>query len=614
MRRLGICGLVVMSVLAGSARSSTQAQPSPVVSPANPTSPQIISLDLKGVDIADVLKLLSQQSGLNFVAGHNVSGRVTIFAKDVDVWKAFEMIMSANELAYEQQGDLINVMTARDYELLYGEKFQERKVNRVIPLKYAKAVQLASTLNQLKSTLGQVIVEEASNTVILSDVPNRLKTMEGLIAQLDRPTATRILSLNYAEAEKLKEKIQEFLTPGVGTLSFDARTNKVIVTDFEEVLPKIEQVILAFDEQEGEVLIEAKIIKVELTDEQSLGIDWQQVFAGVDTKVRGNFRVLSDIVGASGTPATGVALKFLSAPSGNTQTVVEALKKYGKVDTLSNPRITVSNHQEAKILVGTKEAFVTFTTTVPATGATVSSPGIQFVDVGTKLFVTPQIKRDGHIQLKIRPEVSTSKVEIFKDNRIPIVSTTEAETNVLVKSGTTLVIGGLIDNKTERAQSQVPFLGDVPLLGAAFRSRVDTNKKTELVIFLTPQIISPSGEQVTTFQTSSSVRPLTQSREAREHAPLPQGYQAMVRELLRSALTQAAKDGSLGEGSVTLSFLVAPNGQLIGSPQLTSPQGEPFVHAAQAALQAIVPLPAFPDEATAGPVRFHLTIEYHPQR
>ncbi|MBI4323169.1 MAG: type II secretion system protein GspD [Candidatus Omnitrophica bacterium] len=614
MRRAGICGLVVMIVLAGSARSASQAQPSPVASPANPTSPQIISLDLKGVDIADVLKLLSQQSGLNFVAGHNVSGRVTMFAKDVDVWQAFEMIMSANELAYEQQGDLINVMTARDYELLYGEKFQERKQNRVVALKYAKAIQLATTLNQLKSTLGQVVVDEASNTLILSDVPNRLKTMENLITKLDRPTATRILSLNYAEAEKLKENIQEFLTPGVGTLSFDARTNKVIVTDFEEVLPKIEQVILAFDEQEGEVLIEAKIIKVELTNEQSLGIDWQQVFAGVDTKVRGNFRVLSDIIGASGTPATGVALKFLSAPSGNTQTVIEALKKYGKVDTLSNPRITVSNHQEAKILVGTKEAFVTFTTTVPATGSTVSSPEIQFVDVGTKLFVTPRITRDGHIQLKIRPEVSTSKVEIFKDNRIPIVSTTEAQTNVLVKSGTTLVIGGLIDSKTEHAQSQVPLLGDVPLLGAAFRSRVDTKKKTELVIFLTPQIISPGGEQVTTFQTSSSVRPLTQSHEARERAPLPEGYQAMVRELLRSALTQAAQDGSLGEGSITLSFLVALDGRLIGAPEITSPQGEPFVQAAQAALQAIVPLPAFPDEAQTGPVRLRLTVEYHPPR
>ena len=79
---------------------------------------QRISLDLKGVDILDVLKLLSQQSGLNFIAGRNVTGRVTIFVNDVDVWEAFELLIGANDLAYERQGDIVTVMTARDYELI----------------------------------------------------------------------------------------------------------------------------------------------------------------------------------------------------------------------------------------------------------------------------------------------------------------------------------------------------------------------------------------------------------------------------------------------------------------------------------------------------------------
>jgi len=574
---------------------------------------QKISLDLKGVEIIDVLKLLSQKSGLNFVAGRNVTGRVTIFAQDVDIWEAFERLLDANDLAYERQGALITVMTARDYELLYGQKFQERKRNAVIPLKFAKANQLATVLNQVKSTLGQVVVDEASNTVILNDVPARLQEMQRLVRQLDQPTETKIFSLNYAEAEKLKEKIQEFLTPGIGVFSFDARTNKVVVTDLVDPIRRIEQLIRAFDEQEGEVLIEAKIVKVELTDEQSLGIDWQKLFDQVtDTQerlqARMHFRVLEDIVGGT---AKGAALKF-SSVEGDTQLVVEALKTYGKVETVSNPRLTVSNNQEAKILVGTKEAFVTTTTTVPATGSTVAAPEVQFVDVGTKLFVTPNVKRDGHIQLKIRPEVSSVKstVTSISNTVIPIISTTEAETNVLVKSGTTLVIGGLIDTKTDRSRNQVPLLGDIPLLGAAFRSRKDTEKKTELVVFLTPQILSASGQHVTDFSAVQPVERVSWIAQRQIH-PVPESYQRLIRDLLAKCLAYHFRATALPAGSVSGSFVLARDGRLVGSVAIRSPQGELMARAAQLAIESI-PFPSFPAGSTVSEARFRFKVEYEP--
>ena len=563
-----------------------------------------VSLDLKGVEILDVLKLLSQQSGLNFVAGPNVTGRVTIFAKGIDIWDAFERIVDANDLAYDRRGPLINVMTARDYELLYGEKFQTRTRSRVMLLKYAKANQLATVLNQLKSSVGRVVVDEASETLILTDTPRRLEEMQDLVERLDRPTETRVYTLNYADPEKLKDKIQALLTP-IGTLSVDARTSKLIVTDIRATLSKIAHIIEALDEQEREVLIEAKIIKVELSDEQRLGIDWQRVFAGVDTKVRGSFRVLGDVVEGG---ATGAALKFVSTPSGDTQILIEALKKFGKVETVSNPRIAVSNNQEAKILVGTKEAFVTVTTTVPTTGSVVTSPQIQFVDVGTKLFVTPRIKGDGHVQLKIRPEVSTAKVETFQTNRIPIVTTTEAETNVLIRSGSTLVIGGLIDSRLERNRNQVPVLGDLPMLGAIFRSHEDTSKKTELVVFLTPQIISASGERVTRFP--SRVVERIADTAGGNGDPVPVSYQTRIRTRLRDQLAQHLQSVSLGEGSVAMAFLLNRDGRVIGSPEIVSPEGEVFVRAAQAALDAAAPFPPFPEGSTASQARFHMTVDY----
>ncbi|MBI4341993.1 MAG: TonB C-terminal domain-containing protein [Candidatus Omnitrophica bacterium] len=556
---------------------------------------QRISLDLKGVDILDVLKLLSQQSGLNFIAGRNVSGRVTIFVNDVDVWEAFELLIGANDLAYEQQGDIVTVMTARDYELIYGEKFQERKETFTQTLQYAKVAQAATVLNQIKSAVGRVVADEATNTLIITDVPARLAEMRELVAQLDRPTETRVYNLNYANAEKLKESVQGLLSP-IGTFTFDARTNKVIVSDLKEGLPRIDQLLRAFDSPEGQVLIEAKIVKVDLTNEMDLGIDWQQVLSGVDTTARGNFRVLSDIVGGS---ATGVALKLLTAPRGNTQVIIEALKKITRTDTLSNPRLMVSNNQEARILVGTREAVVTVTTTVPATGSTVSSPEIQYVDVGTKLYVTPNIKHDGHIQIKIRPEVSSSTVETFQTNRIPIVSSTEAETNVLVKSGSTLIIGGLIETKDTRTDNRVPILGDIPVLGIPFRGSTDIKKKTELVVFLTPQIVLPDG--------TPSTDPAAALRDS-----LPPAYRQAVRQRLQDHLASQFLSLSLPKGSVVVSFVLNRDGRFVGSQEVTSPEGEPFVTAATVALAQAQPFPPFPSETPADEVRFRLAVDYAP--
>ncbi|MDP3722050.1 MAG: secretin N-terminal domain-containing protein [Candidatus Omnitrophota bacterium] len=567
---------------------------------------QRISLDLKGVDILDVLKLLSQKSGLNFIAGRNLSGRVTIFVNDVDVWEAFELIIAANDLAYERKGTIVTVMMGRDYELLYGERFQGRTESFVTLLRHAKVEQVATVLNQLKSSIGRVIVDEATNTLIIEDIPARVAGMRTLLTQLDRPTESRVYALNYSDAEKLKEKVQTHLSP-IGTLTFDARTNKVVVSDLPEAMRKIDEMILAFDSPEGQVLIEAKIVKVELNDQMDLGIDWKQVFSA-DLEARSNFRLLSDIVGGT---ATGGAMKLFTASNDKTQIIIEALKKLTKTETLSNPRILVSNNQEAKILVGKKEAVVTVTTTVPATGSTVSSPEIQYVDVGTKLFVTPNIKPNGHIQLKVRPEVSTSTIETFQTNRIPIITSTEAETNVLVKSGVTLVIGGLIETKDEQKHQRIPVLSDLPVIGMLFRSTSTVKTKTELVLFLTPQIIGPDGS---TTPVPAAVEPSVDVTfpVVTLTEPVPVSYRHVIRQRLQGRLISQFRAAALPAGSVVLSFVLSHDGALVEAPEVTSPQGQPFILAAQQAVQQAQPFPPFPAGSQATEVRFRVAVDYVP--
>ncbi|MBI2093352.1 MAG: hypothetical protein HYT88_01315 [Candidatus Omnitrophica bacterium] len=612
IRRTGVrlcailCGMILVSTGIPAWAQTTAA------APAASKLVQRISLDLKGVDILDVLKLLSQKSGLNFVAGHNVSGRVTIFVNDVDVWEAFELIIGANDLAYERRGDIVTVMTSRDYELIYGQRFQGRTEGAVRVLQYAKGVQVATVLNQVKSAVGRVVADETTDTLILNDVPGRLKEMLDLIEQLDRPTETRVYLLNYAEAEKLKEKVQELLSP-IGTFTVDARTNKAVVTDLKETVEKVDRLVRAFDSADGEVLIDARIVKVELTDEMDLGIDWTQIF-GHDLATRSNFRVLGDIVGGT---ATGGAIKLFTGPDDDIRIILEALKKITKTETLSNPRIMVSNNQEAKILVGTKEAVVTVTTTIPATGSTVSAPEIQYVDVGTKLFVTPSIKRDGHIQLKIRPEVSTAKIETFQTNRIPIVTSTEAETTVLAKTGTTVIIGGLIETKNDRTDSKVPFLGDLPWAGVLFRGSTDIKKKTELVVFLTPKIMLPDGSIFVPDEANLVRDPVTISgipgdMKAANAAglPVPASYHGVIRDELRERLSEKFQAGSLSEGAVMATFVLNRDGWILGEPELNSPQGDAFVHAAREALRQ--PFAPFPEESTAKEVRFRIVVEYAP--
>ena len=529
----------------------------------------------------------------------------------MSVWETFERIIEANDLAYERHGSVVSVMTAQEYEQLYGERFQGRTASRAITLSYAKAGQMATLLNQMKSSIGHVVTDDTSNTVVLRDVPPRLREMERLARELDRPTATRIYSFNYAEADKLKEKVQEFLTPGVGTMNFDARTNKVVVTDLEDRLARIGQVIYALDEQEQQVLIEAKIVSVQLLDNQSLGVDWQQVFAGIDTHAGGNFRVLGDIV-SPGT-ATGVAIKYLMAPTPNTQLLLEALSHYGAVNTVSNPRLTISNNKEARILVGTKEVFVTTTTTLPtASGSVINSPQVQFVDVGTKLYVTPSVKRDGYIQMKIRPEVSTvaSTVTDIPNTRIPVVSTTEAETNVLVKSGSTLVIGGLIDNREERTRDQIPGVGSLPVVGALFRSRTTTNKKTELVVFLTPQIISPSGEAVTAFPRAAAIERVVGASGQGETVPV--SYQNLLRETIQRRLTGRLDGVALPLKSFGVVFTLAPDGRLVSGPEIDD-LPKAVGGAVKAALEAAAPFPPFPAGSPLTPVSFRMMIDLSPQ-
>lgn len=462
-----------------------------------------ISLDLKGVDVIDVLKMLSTRSNLNIVAGRNVRGKVTLFLKDVDLWDAFEIILASNDLAYDKRGDIINVMGERDYEQLYGERYSDKKEAKIIKLEYAKAAEAAKALNQTKSKIGKIIIDEPSNIIVIMDTPAAISQMVEMIDKMDMPVETKIFSLNYAKAEDVKTKISEILTKSVGAIQVDERTNKIVITDLTSRLPDIINVVAALDEKHKEVLIEAKIVQIELTDEFQYGIDWGRLFQNLgNTSVDFNFNQLGNIAGGL---ATGGALTIGRLSHNALNGAIKALSTVGKTNVISSPRITVLNNEEAKVLVGTNQPYVTTTTTIPTAGNQVNAENVTYLDIGITLRVTPTINNDGFITMKIKPEISSLGTPITTahavgatGNEIPVVNKSETDTTVMVKDGTTILIAGLIQDRDKETINKIPVLGDIPIAGYGFKNQTkgstgtSTNQpeKQEIVIFLTPYIIN----------------------------------------------------------------------------------------------------------------------------
>jgi type II secretory pathway component HofQ len=166
------------------------------------------------------------------------------------------------------------------------------------------------------------------------------------------------------------------------------------------------------------------------------------------------------------------------------------LETLGETKVIASPRLLVTEGTEARILVGTREAYITTTTTTGQTTSTTAEE-IEFIDVGIQLAVTPHINADGYITLKVKPEVSSvvRQLETPSGNKIPIVDTSTSETTVLVKDGATVVMGGLRKNQEAFSNDQIPFLGRIPLLGELFRQRDKDDETQELVVFITPHIV-----------------------------------------------------------------------------------------------------------------------------
>ncbi len=467
------------------APSTPRKVPVPEQSETLPGFSRRISVDLRQMDILAVMKFLAEQGNLNIVTGKNVGGRVTLSLKDVSIRDIHDIIALSYELAYVVQNGIIHVMTEADYQRLFGASFADQRQVKTLQLRYADPANVAAVLGNVKSTVGRVIADVKTRTIVLIDVPEKLEQMVATAEGMDQATElrTEVFELGYGKAEDIKAEVEKVLTPNLGAVRLDTRTNTLITTDLLSKMDEIRRVINAFDRKTREVIIEAKIVEVKLDDQFQMGINWERLFKGVkDLNLKATFPAAL---------TSSLELTVGTLAKDNFTAVVNLLQSVGTTNLISSPKIAVVENEEAKILVGTREAFVTSVVTQTQQAATTAEE-VTFIDVGVQLSVTPSINPDGFVTMKIKTEVSSAPntLTTAAGNKIPIVETSSAETTVMVKDGVTILIGGLIKDEVVETVRKVPILGDIPFLGVAFRSKDEKVVKTELVIFLTPTIIS----------------------------------------------------------------------------------------------------------------------------
>ena len=421
-----------------------------------------LTLNFQDIDVRSVLQLLADTSGQNIVVSDSVSGNLTLRLQNVPWDQALDIVLRTKGLDKRRQDNVIIIGPTE--ELATREKAE---------LAAHKEVQELS------------------------------------------PTHTEFMQVNYAKVTDLAKLIKptsatakdSMLSPR-GSLSIDERTNTLLVQDTSEKLADIRRLVQTLDVPVKQVLIEARIVIVSDTFERDLGARF-----GVSTAQangpNGLLAVSGNGTGANSILGTGLGSASLSGttldnryqvntPAANTNGSIgisllggsyvvdlelSAAQNEGKSEVISSPRVITANQKQATIMQGVEIPYQESA----SSGATTT----QFKDAVLKLKVTPLITPDNRVilDLDVSDDSVGQQVTSATGGSVPSIDTRQIITQVLVNDGQTVVLGGILDTTKSRAANKVPFFGDIPFLGALFRSTTDINNKTELLIFITPKIL-----------------------------------------------------------------------------------------------------------------------------
>ncbi|HQF53996.1 MAG TPA: secretin N-terminal domain-containing protein [Fibrobacteria bacterium] len=401
-------------------------------------APIIPVLEFTNTDVRSVFRLLSEYSAVDIVVDPAVTGTVNTVVTNKS-WQEVVHIVAK----------MMNLTITNELGYLYAQKTED----------YQKR-----------------LLEKASQA-----------NAQDQAVKLQR----KIVRVSNAKADEMEKAVKELSSPR-GKITVVPRTNSLIIVDGPEQIAAIEKVIRQLDQETNQVLIEAKLVQVESNALQELGVNWQLNSGGgmgLSTNPSGLGSSSTGMLGGGpfkgaqvttntsvpgGTSAQTMAFGLLN---GNLGVAISHLLQTGKAEVLATPQITTLDNKEARIFMGDQVPLLSR----DLSGNTV----VKYVDAGTELTVTPQITAPDRVLLNLKPK----KNGYILSGTNYIIKVQEAQTDVVVTDGETVVIGGLVERKEELAEVGVPLLKDIPLLGALFRYTHKEIIKKDLAIFVTPRIV-----------------------------------------------------------------------------------------------------------------------------
>lgn len=472
-----------------------------------------IFLDLRDINVVDVFKFLAVQGQLNIVTSKNVQGRSTLLLRDVKIMDALDILVISNQLAYEIKGDIIYIMTEDEYALAYGKPFNDKKKIAIRNLKTAKPSYVMTALQAAESAIGKVIIDEDTGTVVMIDTAEKLKQMQGILDEVEGQLETKVIELQYGTAKDVEAQLKpQIEAKGVGSVFADERSNQIVISAYPGRMSELEKLVKALDKKTRGVLIEARILQLTLNPKYDFGINWEKTFNRAtwsDLNLTNSFPIDSNVSTAANIGSVG-KIGIGDLTQYGIEGELKMVREIENTKVLASPRLMMLDRQEGKINIGDRIPYVVTTST--GTGNNVSvSEDIRFIDVGIILSVTPVINENGFITMKIRPEISsrTGTLVTPTDNEIPLVNTTYVESTVIIKDNRTVILGGLIRDEQTELNRGIPYLMDIPLLGHLFKSRNESIRKTEIIILITPRIVTGADDvmdEPPALKTSSAVK------------------------------------------------------------------------------------------------------------
>jgi len=483
-----------------------------------------VTLNFDNVEIELFLKTMSEITGKSFVLSDKVKGRISfVSSEDVPQDKVYDVVLSILKaqgfLAVPQEEGIVHIYPAQEAlklsgSIFYGtdrpEAFTDEIIIQLVPVKHADENDIINVIRPLFPNTILLTAYQRTNVIIANGSLSAVNLLLTMARFLDTPIPTEvsdihIYNLENSDAETMAQTLSNLASTvpvrrdpkakEVSAAAFSERfkvvanteTNSLIIISAPDDYGKIRGIIQELDLKREQVLVEALIIEISLDDDESLGFDWNAIIDtgyGVGGVVSTNTGLMKESVQTGGLAGLTVGLLDGTVPS--VWAILNANKETTNFKVLSTPEIVTIDNQEATITISEQIPFLT-SSRVDENNNVIAT--YDYKDIGIVLKITPHINKNGYITMEINQQVKKI-VEGTALLENPSVYNREITSKITVKNERTIVIGGLIRDDTVDIEQKVPLLGDIPLLGLLFRKTIKQRVRTNLMVFITPHIIT----------------------------------------------------------------------------------------------------------------------------